>query len=194
MRVGHMSQGIVGINLEELRVGTVCKHPVEDRRGMLLLGPNASITSDVLKNLRDREVAELRIDSRDVEAICVEDASPVALSLEHERKERIAKATPVKDPLLDCHEEPLSVERATELEQGMLLAKAHFEVMRAQLNDNVVLATDGLARSRTAMHVPWSKIMIRQWAWLVLLRRLVMLTTDRFVWPFLEWPLQLRWG
>ncbi len=143
MRVGHMSQGIVGINLEELCVGTVCKHPVEDRRGMLLLGPNASITSDVLKNLRDREVAELRIDSRDVEAICVEDASPVALTLEHERKERIAKATPVKDLLVDRYDEPLSVERAAELEQGMLLAKAHFEVMREQLSDNVVLATDG---------------------------------------------------
>ena len=74
-----MSQGIVGITLEELCVGTVCKHPVEDRRGLLLLGANASITSDVIKNLRDREVAELRIDSRDVEAICVEDACPVAL-------------------------------------------------------------------------------------------------------------------
>jgi len=77
-----MSQGIVGINLEELCIGTVCKQPVEDRRGVLLLGPNNSITSDVIKNLRDREVAELRIDARDVEAICVEDALPVALTLE----------------------------------------------------------------------------------------------------------------
>jgi HD-GYP domain-containing protein (c-di-GMP phosphodiesterase class II) len=138
-----MSQGLVGINLEELCVGTVCKHPVEDRRGLLLLGANASITSDVINNLRDREVAELRIDSRDVEAICVEDASPVALTLESVRKERIAKATPVKDLLVDRYDEPLSVERATELEEGMLLAKAHFEVMREQLSDNVVLATDG---------------------------------------------------
>lgn len=138
-----MSQGIVGITLEELCVGTVCKHPVEDRRGLLLLGANASITSDVIKNLRDREVAELRIDSRDVEAICVEDACPVALTLKHERKARIAKATPVKDLLIDRHDEPLSNERAAELENGMLLAKAHFEVMREQLHDNVVLATDG---------------------------------------------------
>ena len=72
-----MSQGLVGINLEELCVGTVCKHPVEDRRGLLLLGANASITSDVINNLRDREVAELRIDSRDVEAICVEMPRPL---------------------------------------------------------------------------------------------------------------------
>jgi HD-GYP domain-containing protein (c-di-GMP phosphodiesterase class II) len=143
MRVGHMSQGIVGINLEELCIGTVCKHPVEDRRGLLLLGANASITADVIKNLRDREVVELRIDSRDVDAICVEDVSPVALTLEHERKERIAKATPVKDLLIDRHDEPLSDDRAKDLEEGMLLAKAHFEVMREQLNDNVLLATDG---------------------------------------------------
>jgi len=143
MRVGHMSQGIVGINLEELCIGTVCKHPVEDRRGLLLLGANASITADVINNLRDREVVELRIDSRDVDAICVEDVSPVALTLEHERKERIAKATPVKDLLIDRHDEPLSDDRAKELAEGMLLAKAHFEVMREQLSDNVLLGTDG---------------------------------------------------
>ena len=143
MRVGHMSQGIVGINLEELCIGTVCKHPVEDRRGFLLLGANASITADVINNLRDREVVELRIDSRDVDAICVEDVSPVALTLEHERKERIAKATPVKDLLIDRHDEPLSDDRAKELAEGMLLAKAHFEVMREQLSDNVLLGTDG---------------------------------------------------
>ena len=143
MRVGHMSQGIVGINFEELCIGTVCKHPVEDRRGFLLLGANASITADVINNLRDREVVELRIDSRDVDAICVEDVSPVALTLEHERKERIAKATPVKDLLIDRHDEPLSDDRAKELAEGMLLAKAHFEVMREQLSDNVLLGTDG---------------------------------------------------
>lgn len=142
-----MSQGIVGINLEELCVGTVCKHPVEDRRGLLLLGANASITPDVIKNLRDREVAELRIDSRDVETICVEDASPVGLMLEHERKERIAKSTPVKDLLVERFEEPLSTERTIELEQGMLLAKAHFEVMREELSDNVVLATEGFVET-----------------------------------------------
>lgn len=138
-----MSQGIVGINLEELSIGTVCKHPVEDRRGLLLLGANASITSDVIKNFRDREISQLRIDARDVEAICVEDASPIALTRENERKERIAKATPVKDLLVDRYNEPLCPERAAELEQDMLLARAHFEVMREQLIDNVVLQTDG---------------------------------------------------
>ena len=33
LRVGKMLQGIVGITLEELCIGSVCKHPVEDRRG-----------------------------------------------------------------------------------------------------------------------------------------------------------------
>ena len=98
-----MSQGMVGISLDELSLGTVCKYPVEDRRGMLLLGANASITSDVVRNLRDREILQIRIDARDVDAICVEDAEPIALTPENERKERIAKATPVKDLLIDCH-------------------------------------------------------------------------------------------
>ena len=43
---------------------------------------------------------------------------PVALTLKHERKARIAKATPVKDLLIDRHDEPLSNERAAELEHG----------------------------------------------------------------------------
>ena len=138
-----MSQELVGINLEELCIGTVCKHPVEDRRGVLLLGPNASITSDVIKNLRDREVSELRIDSRDVETICAEDASPIALAVERGRKERIAKTTPLKDLLVDRYDEPLCVERGAELDNGMLLAKQQFGLLRQQLRENVVLATDG---------------------------------------------------
>ena len=143
LRVGQMSQGIVGITLDELCVGAVCKHPVEDRRGLLLLGANASITADVIRNLREREIAELRIDARDVETICVEDAAPVALTRESDRKKRIAKATPVKDLLVDCHAEGLSETRSLELETVKMLAKAHFEVLREQLSDNVVLTTDG---------------------------------------------------
>jgi len=138
-----MLQGIVSIALEELRVGTVCNHPVEDHRGLLLLGANASITSDVLTNLRDREVAQLRIDARDVDAICVEGANPLPISPEHDRKERIAKATPVKNLLVDRHDEPLSPDRTKELSDTLLLAKAHFEVLREQLQDNVILSTKG---------------------------------------------------
>jgi HD-GYP domain-containing protein (c-di-GMP phosphodiesterase class II) len=144
LRVGKMLQGIVGITLEELCIGSVCKHPVEDRRGLLLLGANASITSDVIKNLRDREVAELRIDSRDVASICVDGVSPIALTPEHERKERIAKATPVKDLLIDRHDESLSLVLSQELDENMLLARTHFDVMREQLMDNVLLGTDGM--------------------------------------------------
>ena len=138
-----MSQGMVGISLDELCLGTVCKYPVEDRRGMLLLGANASITSDVVRNLRDREILQIRIDARDVDAICVEDAEPIALTPENERKERIAKATPVKDLLIDCHDQELSESRSQQLDEVMVLAKAHFEVLREQLNENVVLSTDG---------------------------------------------------
>ena len=138
-----MSQDVVGITLDELCVGAVCKHPVEDRRGLLLLGANASITADVIRNLRERDIAELRIDARDVETICVEDAAPVALTRETDRKKRFAKTTPIKDLLRDCHEEGLSEARSQELENVMVLAKAHFEVLREQLSENVVLTTDG---------------------------------------------------
>ena len=138
-----MSQELVGITLEQLCVGTVCKHPVEDRGGGLLLGPNASITSHVINNLRDREVTELRIDSRDVEAICAEGTSPIALAVESERKERIAKASPVKDLLIDCYDKPLCAKRDAELGCEMLLAKEQFGVLRQQISENVVLATDG---------------------------------------------------
>ena len=141
--MGHVSQDVFRITLNELCVGAVCKHPVEDRRGLLLLGANASINADVIKNLRERDIAELRIDARDVETICVEDATPIALTRETDRKKCIAKTTPIKELLLDCHEEGLSEARSQELENVMMLAKAHFEVLREQLSENVVLTTDG---------------------------------------------------
>lgn len=117
--------------------------PCRGSSGLLLLGANASITADVIKNLREREIAELRIDARDVETICVEDATPITLTRETDRKKRIAKTTPLKDLLLDCHEEGLSEARSQELENVMMLAKAHFEVLREQLSENVVLTSDG---------------------------------------------------
>ena len=138
-----MSQSFVTITLEELSAGTVCKHPIEDQRGLLLLGRNASITADVLRNLRDRDVAQLRIDARDVESICVDDATPIALSPERERLEGIAKSSPVRDLLIDRHDESLSAERTQELADSLILAKAHFEVLREQLSGNVILSTTG---------------------------------------------------
>ena len=138
-----MSQSFVTITLEELSAGTVCKHPIEDQRGLLLLGRNASITADVLRNLRDRDVAQLRIDARDVESICVDDATPIALSPERERLESIAKSSPVRDLLIDRHDESLSAERTQELADSLILAKAHFEVLREQLSGNVILSTTG---------------------------------------------------
>ncbi|MDE0866670.1 MAG: HD domain-containing protein [Rubripirellula sp.] len=138
-----MSQSFVTITLEELSAGTVCKHPIEDQRGLLLLGRNASITTDVIRNLRDRDVAQLRIDARDVESICVDDATPIALSPERERLEGIAKSSPVRDLLIDRHDESLSAERTQELADSLIMAKAHFEVLRDQLSGNVILSTTG---------------------------------------------------
>ena len=138
-----MSQSFVTITLEELSAGTVCKHPIEDQRGLLLLGRNASITTDVIRNLRDRDVAQLRIDARDVESICVDAATPIALSPERERLEGIAKSSPVRDLLIDRHDESLSAERTQELADSLIMAKAHFEVLRDQLSGNVILSTTG---------------------------------------------------
>ena len=110
---------------------------------MLLLGPNASITADVLRSLRDRDVAQLRIDACDVESISVDDATPIALSPERERQEGIAKASPVRDLLIDRHDDFLSAERTQELADSLILAKAHFEGLREQLSGNVILSTTG---------------------------------------------------
>ena len=104
----------------------------------MLLGPNASITADVLRNLRNRNVAQLRIDARDVESISVDDATPIALSPERERQEGIGKASPVRDLAIDRHDQSLSAERTQELADSLILAKAHFEVLREQLSGNVI--------------------------------------------------------
>ena len=148
---GMMSQGMVGISLDELCLGAVCKYPVEDRRGMLLLGANASITSDVVRNLRDREILQIRIDVRDVDAICVDDAEPIALNPENERKERIAKATPVKDLLIDCHDQGLSEARSQQLDEVMVLARRILRCCESSSMRTWFSALTASSRSPTTM-------------------------------------------
>lgn len=131
-----MSRRNVSISIDQLRVGVTSSHPLEDENGLLLLSENTCITDQLIKGMRDRGIESIQVDSRDVAALCgtPRKKKPRA-EREPERNDNEAwvPSKPVKEMLIDRHDEGLSEQRSEQLTRAMGMAKRRIDELRAEM-------------------------------------------------------------
>jgi len=157
-----MSQHTIPISIDELRVGVVCSHPVESDSGILLLGANTRITQQVIAGLRDRGVASIEVDPRDLAAMRGGGGGGTkrrAPKCERSTAGPWPKSKPVKEMLTDRFAEGLSEERSKRLNTAMILARRQMEQLKEKISDRSMRSvaqltdiSDNYARSMVDDH------------------------------------------
>ncbi len=152
-----MSGRTVPISIDELRVGVICSHPVEDDQGVLLLGANTRITQQVIAGLRDRGISSIEVDPRDVAALRSTGKGTKARATtvwEREPPGQWTKSKPVKDMLVDRFEEQLSPDREIRLQKAMEQAQSRMDTIKEMIASGTIRSvsqlvevSDGYARS-----------------------------------------------
>jgi HD-GYP domain-containing protein (c-di-GMP phosphodiesterase class II) len=145
-----MAQRTVSISIDQLRVGVTSSHPLEDENGLLLLSENTCITEQLINGMRDRGIESIQVDSRDVDALCgnVRNAKPRDVR-ETERSETEATwepSKPVKEMLVDRHDEGLSDQRSDQLTRAMGMAKKRIDELRSEMLKEKIRSVELLGR------------------------------------------------
>lgn len=132
-----MPRRIVSISIDQLRVGVTSSHPLEDENGLLLLSENTCITEQLINGMRERGIDSIQVDARDVDALCGGAKKPKArISRESDRDDsenRWVHSKPVKDMLIDRHDEGLDEHRGEQLTRAMGMAKRRIDELRAEM-------------------------------------------------------------
>jgi HD-GYP domain-containing protein (c-di-GMP phosphodiesterase class II) len=127
----------VSISIDELRVGVTSAHPLEDDNGLLLLSENKCITEQLINGLRERGIDSIQVDSRAVAALCGTAKQKTARAeRENRRSESESQwvpAKPVKEMLVDRHDEDLSEQRGEQLDRAMGMAKQRIDDLRSEI-------------------------------------------------------------
>ncbi len=157
-----MSGRTVPISIDELRVGVICSHPVEDDQGVLLLGASTRITQQLIAGLRDRGIHSIEVDPRDLATLRGGGQGGnkrAATVWDREPPGQWTKSKPVKDMLVDRFEEQLSGERAKRLDQAMRQAKSRMNELKEKIAFGAIRSvsqlfevSDGYARSMVDDH------------------------------------------
>ena len=138
--------GLVTIPLDELRVGATCSHPIEDDEGILLLGARSRISQQIIASLRERGIDTIDVHPKDARTpatskrdtpkkTCSKGPSPSCIN-------KWEPSRPLKDILVDRHDEDLSEERTERLKRGMATAKDSFEQLKGLFAAEAVHSSD----------------------------------------------------
>lgn len=128
-----MGQDRVSISIDQLTVGVTCSQPIVNDVGVLLVGANSRITQQVITGLRERGILSIEVDVRDLALLRGDDRKKVAAKREWTRETAFQAGIPVKNFLVDRHNEPLSEERAARMMSRIKVAKSRFDELNAQL-------------------------------------------------------------
>lgn len=128
-----MAQDRVSILIDQLTVGVTCSQPIVNDVGVLLVGANSRITQQVITGLRERGIASIEVDVRDLALLQGDDRKKVAVKREWIREATFQAGVPVKNFLVDRHNEPLSEERAGRLAARVKVAKSRFDELQSQM-------------------------------------------------------------
>ena len=152
--MGNSLKGAVSVSIDELRVGVTCSHAIEDDHGVLLLGDNTQITRQLIDGLKDRGIESIEIDPRDLAAMRGKKKKPPPPRKERKAESDWEKSKPLKNLLVDRHDEGLSSERGEVLNEKMDAAKQQFAILakkmtreRIQSLDELILVSDDYAHS-----------------------------------------------
>ena len=144
-------QDTVEVSVDHLEVGAVCRFPLEDDQGQLLLGAGTAITQALIEGLHARGITELAVHAEDVDALRSKSSSrkkkaskpaPNASGvpkdrdiIQNEHPSKWPKGVPLKDNLVDRHGEPLDSSRREVLRGHVKLARDQFEQLRLDIED-----------------------------------------------------------
>jgi HD-GYP domain-containing protein (c-di-GMP phosphodiesterase class II) len=128
-----MTQRTVSISIDELRVGVTCSHSIEDDDGLLLLGSGTKITHQVINGLRDRGITAIEVDPRDLAVLRGGGKNKKKAPSKRERNtvdDRWGSSQPVKEMLVDRHDEGLSDQRTAQLQTRLEMARGAFDSLK----------------------------------------------------------------
>ncbi|EMI52877.1 HD-GYP hydrolase domain containing protein [Rhodopirellula sallentina SM41] len=141
---------MVMLPVDELHVGAICRFPLEDDNGLLLLGAGTTITAELIQGLVDRDIEELAVSIEEVEALRRQDSlsskplqrrRPSKPSSKQDEGFRAGhpskwpKGVPLKGNLVDRHHEPINQSRREVLRGHVKLARDEFEQIRLEISD-----------------------------------------------------------
>ncbi len=131
----------VTVSIDEIKAGASCSYPIEGECGVLLLGADTKITPHVINGLRERGITSIEVHPSDLAKLRGSGSNPRAKALPRKEKPsnptgRWISSQPVKDLLVDRHDEDLSDERTQTLKRGMGTAKAQYERMQKLLGSS----------------------------------------------------------
>ena len=60
---------MVALPIDDLQVGAICRFPLEDDNGLLLLGAGTAITAELIQGLKDRDIDELTVRADELDSL-----------------------------------------------------------------------------------------------------------------------------
>lgn len=154
----RMKSDMVLLPVDELQVGAICRSPLEDDNGLLLLGAGTTITADLIQGLRDRDIEELAVRADEIDALSRndEEAGPkrrpivrskarVARPFQAEHPSKWPKGVPLKENLVDRHHEPYNHGRREVLQGHVKLARDQFEQIALEITERKTQTVEALS-------------------------------------------------
>ncbi len=149
---------MVSLPIDELQVGAICRFPLEDDNGLLLLGAGTAITADLIRGLQDREIAELAVRADEVETLRRQSdgtagarrgppksSRSASQKFQAEHPSKWSKGVPLKQNLVDRHDEPYNNSRREVLRSHVKLARDQFEKIGIELADSKLKTIEALS-------------------------------------------------
>ncbi len=133
-----MGQDKVSVSVDQLTVGVTCSQPIVSDTGLLLLGANTRITQQVITGLRERGIGSISVDPRDLAMFRGEPAPSWLPRRDRIKESRWDAKRPVRDQLIDRHDEHLSSQRAAQLASHVSVAKRTMNRFRDQMMEKSV--------------------------------------------------------
>ncbi|MCM2374100.1 HD-GYP domain-containing protein [Aporhodopirellula aestuarii] len=148
---------MVMVPVDELHVGAICRFPLEDDNGLLLLGAGTTITAELIQGLIDRQIEELAVSVDEVDALRRQDptgssqkrrvsSSPnqKEQAFRPEHPSRWPKGVPLKENLVNRHHEPINLSRRELLRGHVKLARDEFEQIRLDITERKLQTIEAL--------------------------------------------------
>ncbi|GAA4451069.1 HD-GYP domain-containing protein [Novipirellula rosea] len=153
----------VELPLEKLCAGATCGYPILSKEGVLLLGSGTHITPAIVTHLQEQNVDVIAVHPNDIAELTgkhLRRGTPAESAQGESKFSGVwEEALPLKDLLVDRHDEPLSSERTEELNKCMSTAKARFEQINHALQTRdfdsispLTATSDSFARSMIDDH------------------------------------------
>lgn len=149
---------MVLLPVDELQVGAICRSPLEDDNGLLLLGAGTTITAELIQGLRDRDIDELAVRADELDALSRTDQDAGRKKRPNVRSKKKSdrpfqsahpskwpKGVSLKENLVDRHDEPYNHSRRQVLQGHVKLARDQFEQIALEITEQKTQTVEALS-------------------------------------------------